>query len=247
MTGPYCAYHAPGETFRIVCQEPCEIDERLIFAKYAGFKAVKPQLIDLMGVDVPPELLPVDIHLNGDQVCGPYKPGISTGSAGSYPTGYVCLFDIEQEYRVRPFTPDNAILREDQLLLVHEYAHIIFYHRHFASYEDVVKAVSFYIVDGRTDPCDEALRFPDQGLLIYELCKRNGFRFEHLGPSIIQLDNLYSSGGGRMSLVRKYPTTSIYQYRLILNDLLGGDTLDAFLCAGFCLEYLTTHNRPLSC
>src|SRR6185369_17171441 len=78
----YRAYQAPGDTFRIVCQEPCAIAEDLIFAAYAGFKPAKEQLVALAGIDSLPGLQPFDIHLNGDSWCGPYHTGL-TGDAGS--------------------------------------------------------------------------------------------------------------------------------------------------------------------
>lgn len=37
----YTAYQNPGETFRIICQEPCPVAENYIYAKYAGFKPMK--------------------------------------------------------------------------------------------------------------------------------------------------------------------------------------------------------------
>lgn len=234
---PYVLFQAPGDPFRIVCQQPCAIADDLIFAKYAGFKAAHARLIALMGVDVPKELQPVDIHLNADAACGKYEPGVTTGFAAVTPgpagRGMICLFDVEKVNRARPFTPQNAVLLEDQLLAVHEYAHVIFFRRHDVSYEDVVKAASFYVASSLTNPCDPALNQPNQGKLVYELCRRNGFQYAHLAPALKELDALYQTNQGLLRTGAPRPTTAVYQLRAILNRLLGGDTLPAFVTAGF--------------
>lgn len=240
----YRAYRTPGERFRIVCQEPCAISEELIFAAYEGFRRVRPEIVALMGVDLVDAFGVYDIHLNGDSWCGPYSAGL-TGDAGEYPAwagvvGVVsCFWDVEKPNRARPFTPSNAVLREDQLLRVHEYGHGLFFRRHESSYEDVVKGLSFYVsgFNGRTitNACDpELLRF-SQGRLVYTLCRQGGFSWSDMAPSLLQLDGLYRQGlgNGNPNVSSAPLTTSIAQLREILSARLGRDTTDAFLAAGY--------------
>jgi len=225
-TAEYRAYQVSGDPFRIVCMEPCTIDEQLIFAKYQGFKKAHKLTVDFMGVDVLPELLPVDIHLNDDHFCN-YVPGVSTGASASREGGSrVCVWDIEKENRFPEFTPENAIKVKDQGLVVHEYVHVILFKRSPMSSEDIAKAASFYISgfgdELIRDPCHEVLKVHSK--LIYELCQQYGLTFDDFTQSIIEMDKLYHQ--------QNYQT-SLDQYRKILDDILNADTTQAFLDSGY--------------
>lgn len=231
-TAVYRAYQVSGDPFRIVCMEPCTINEQLIFAKYHGFKNVHDDLIQFMGIDVRPELAPVDIHINGDPLC-PYVPGVSTGtwSVGVQSgRGKICVWDIEKENRFYEFTPENAIKVRDQLLLVHEYAHIILNDLlpPYIINENIVKPASFYVagIDGEfiLDPCDPILDSEYFGKIIFELCKQFGMTYVDFRQSISQLDNLRNSQGH---------ATTVEDWKLILDDILDDDTTQAFLDSGY--------------
>jgi len=241
-TAEYRAYQVSGDPFRIVCMEPCTIDEQLIFAKYQGFKNVHDDLIEFMGVDVLPELAPVDIHLNEDPFCT-YVPGVSTGLAGvAGPSGKgrICIWNVEKEEngnRYYEFTPEELIKVRDQRLLVHEYAHVILFKRIPFSWEDIVNVASAYVVGNFVgellrDPCRDSLNFRDQGKLVYELCQQNGLTFDDLTQSIIKMDELYHQGLGNEEWEGILGHMTIYQFKSVLNEILESDTHQAFMDIG---------------
>ncbi|RKH45544.1 hypothetical protein [Corallococcus sicarius] len=238
----YRAYQRPGDTFRIVCEEPCPIEERYLFARYAGFLAVKDDLLSLTGVDVPSRLTPVDIHLTGDSLCGP-RVGTVAGSSfmnvtdlAPGPGSNVCLWELEASRAplpevARPLTVENALARENQVLLAHEYSHVVLFLRHELSYEWVVRAIS-YRVGGQADSfCSPMNR--QFAPTAWELCQRNGMDYAQLAESLRRLDALWVAGEGLEDLYRDVPrATSAYQYRRILDGLVGSDTLAACLAGG---------------
>ncbi len=254
----YRAYQAPGETYRVVCQEPCGIAESLIFAVYQGFKPAKQQLVQLAGIDSLPALQPFDIHLNADSWCGPYSAFAAAGDAGVYWVGvqahgtFGCFWNVEKAlpqpppYLPTPFTAEDELKIERQLLRVHEYGHTLFFNRHFYSYEDMVKAFSFYIsgINGTfiTDPCDPYLASFGMGRLIHELCAVAGFRWSDLAPALQEIDREYRQGLGEVSSWSP-PLTSVSQLRRALDARLGRATRDAFLSAGM-LPHQAGDERP---
>ncbi|WP_144429587.1 hypothetical protein [Myxococcus hansupus] len=238
---PYVAYQRPGDTFRIVCELPCPIEETYLFARYAGFLAVKDDLVALTGVDVPERMVPVDIHLASDSLCG--NPGPLAGASFMNWTGLepgpganVCLWDLEASLPTaphvpRPLTVANALARENQVLLAHEYAHVVFFLRQELSHEWFVRAVS-YRVGGQTESlCDSmnALHAPTA----WNLCQQNGLDYPQLAESMRRIDALWTSGQGVEELFANVPkTTSVYQLRRILDSLAGSDTFEALVGAG---------------
>ncbi|MFP2957834.1 hypothetical protein ACLEPN_08385 [Myxococcus sp. 1LA] len=238
---PYAAYQREGDTFRIVCEQPCPIDETYIFARYAGFLAVKEDLLSLTGVDVLPEMMPVDIHLATDSVCG--SPGALAGAAFMNRTGLepgpgsnVCLWELEASRAQpplvpRPLTVENALSREHQVLLAHEYAHVVFFLRQELSHEWFVRAISYRLGGQVEDLCDamNALHAPTA----WNLCDQNGLDYPQLAESMRRIDALWASGQGVESLFENVPlATSVYQYRRILDELAGSDTFEALSSAG---------------
>jgi hypothetical protein len=241
---PYRAYQIPGDPFRFVCQEPCQLDPQYVFAEYASFRVAHAELIKLTGVDTLAELQPVDMHLElQDSICHELPVGHAyvyahvhqaytcTEGPGYYPT-------IEEKLQM-------AARPDEQYFPLHEYMHTIFFGRisgkagNFESYiaesmHDFVVPIPSYAT-GFFDPagfCSYRDPLPPGdfgGWLISELCRQNGFQLKDLALSLIALDDLYQSGGGRDDQEGyEHPVPSVPQYRDILNRLLGGDTTRAF-------------------
>jgi hypothetical protein len=241
---PYTAYQIPGDSFRIVCQEPCPLDQQYIFAEYAGFRLAHPMLIAMTGIDTLTELQPVDMHLViDDSKCrellgghayvytSTHKAYTCTDGPGFYPT-----IDEKIEKAAQP---------EEQYFPLHEYMHTIFFGRlsgqaggFYDSYAEffhdyVVPLPSFAI--GVMDPagfCSYRNQNPTLGdypiYLISELCMQNGLQLKDLALSLIELDKLVQSGGGQVEMGYTHLVPTVSQYRDILNRLLGSDTTQAF-------------------
>jgi hypothetical protein len=241
---PYSAYQIPGDPFRIVCQEPCQLDLQYIYTAYAGFRLGHARLIELTGVDTLTELQPVDMHLVlEDSICGELPVGhayiyphthqayICTDGPGYYPT-------IEEKIQM-------AAELDGQYFPLHEYMHTIFFGRisgnagDFEDYKaeylhDYVVPLPSYAI-GELNPaefCSYRNVLPPGdygGWLISELCQQNGFQLKTLALSLTKLDGLYQSGGGQVYQEGfEHPVPTVAQYRDILNNLLGSDTTKAF-------------------
>ncbi|MCY1034790.1 hypothetical protein OV207_25295 [Corallococcus sp. BB11-1] len=237
----YRAYQRPGDTFRVVCEEPCPLEETYLFARYAGFRAVKDDLVSVAGVDVSPRMVPVDIHLAGDSLCGP--KGTVSGSAFMNQTGLepgpgsnVCLWELEASRAPppevpRPLTVENAVALEHQVLVAHEYAHVVLFLRHELSHEWLVRAISYRVGGQAGSLCDDVNQ--QFAPTAWELCQRNGLDYAQLAEGLRKTDTLWSTGGGTVALHAGVPlATSVYQYRRILDALAGGDTLAACVAGG---------------
>jgi hypothetical protein len=241
---PYRAYQIPGDPFRIVCEEPCALDEQYIFAEYAGFRLAHAMLIELTGVDTLPELQPVDMHLDfEDSVCNELPVGhanvyahthqayICTDGPGYYPT-------IEEKIQM-------AARPEGQYFPLHEYMHTLFFGRisgragNFQDYRamwfhDYVVPIPSYALEilNAANFCSHRDDLPPgdfDGWLINELCRQNGFQLADLAQSLIELDRLVQSGEGQDHQEGyEHPVPLVAQYRDILNGLLGSDTTGAF-------------------
>ena len=70
-----------------------------------------------------------------------------------------------------------------------------------------------------TDPCDPLLDEVYWSKTIYELCQQNGLTFDDFTLSMSRLKDLKERQG----------STTYYDWYLILNDILGSDTRQAFL------------------
>lgn len=186
----------------------------------------------MTGIDVLPVNVPVDLHLAADPVC-PRSSAFAGYSSPTTPNGArVCLFEYEQATSPAPqtvpvpLTPENGVDPHRQVLAVHEYNHVIFYRRHYVSYEDFVYPVSFYVTGalyGSAQPtqslCDDQwAKLPH---LFHDLCKTIGLDFGDLKQSLIELDQLYQARGGA-------EWTSIYDYRKILTNLRHADMATTF-------------------
>lgn len=233
----YVAYHAPGRSFRVVCAEPCAIDDRYLQARYQGFRRVHARLVAAMGIDVVPELWPVDLHVTSDAECvySTTYAGYSWWSRTDTVKPAVCLFELEgadpPPPRVpRPLTVDNALALSNQVLAAHEYGHTILFKRHMVSHEWLVQSLSFFVTGLSTTPCDGMFARFTGSTTAYQLCQRNKFRFEDLAPSLQELDTLYQSGQGYAGW---YGETTTSQLRHILDHRLGSSTFQAFLDGGY--------------
>jgi len=238
-TVQYRAYQNPGETFRVVCPEPCPVDPNTLYAFYSGFKQAKDQLIQLMGVDSIASNQPFDAHIANDTWCGNFATGL-TGDAGVYTatsgrTGsFGCFWYANRDDFFEPFQPQFVSTVAYHLLTVHEYTHTIFFGRHFASYEDMAKAASFYVTgEGGTPPitdaCTMSLDLVSGGKLLWALCQLNGFTYAKLPAAMQQMAAASLAGQG--TIAPGSNVTSIYTFRKILSNVLGSDTSDAFLTA----------------
>ena len=236
----YVAYRNPGDTFRILCPSPCPVDPNVIAAFHAGFAQAAQRTIGFFGVDILPALAPIDLHIANDTWCGSYHAGL-TGDSSVYPpssglsTAYGCFWYADRPDFFEPFTAENVSQVSYHLLTVHEYTHPIFFDRHFFSYEDFAKAASFFVSGNAgtppiTDACDENLYPINQGRLVWALCRDDGFSYADLPAAMRQLDALYHSGKGAIDQGIP-PKTSVFQFREVLNGVLGTDTRDAFLAA----------------
>lgn len=237
----YTTYQEVGEnSFRFVCQSPCPIPLATLQAASDGFRAVKPELLAFTGIDTLPALGPVDIAFESNSIC----PGI--GNAAGYASTYwpygtgagqprrakVCLFlwERQQNGQIDYFTPAGAGLRSSQTLIVHEYAHTIFFDRYFYSSEDFVRYWSYAISGTVPLPqgmCSENL-VTYSAALIYELCQRHGADNADLRHAVLGLEQIRHSGLGYY-----HGQASAAQLRQILDDRLGVSTAQMFLDLGY--------------
>jgi len=228
------AYRLAGDTFRIVCQQPCPVPPPSIFALHVGMTRAKDAVLALTGIDALPELAPVDVHITADAVCPKSTIFAGYSTIGPNAHGLLCLFTWEssQGGHVPPFIDDEIT---HQTLFAHEYSHVIFFGRHEVSWESVVRAISYRVTGFIPDPCD--LRLTDYSArLIRELCVQDGFSYSDLAPSLQALEAVYQAGlgeadPGSVSFAGTHPPTSVYQWRKILDRRLGKLTLAAFMDA----------------
>ena len=244
-TATYDAYFIPGESFRIICQQPCPISESILKKKVVGADAAIRALVDFTGIDVLPIAEPVDIHLTSSVECGDYqeklrRQGYVSRFSGTRPSGvpgvtegsYMCLWEFDDEQLLFPLNEENAMRIEAQGVLVHEYAHILFYRRSYASPEDFVKALQFRVSgiwDGEgmdwqdfplvTDACDVRLEISAQS--VYQLCTRCGYRMDDLRATVQRIAEIYARGDGE-EIEGK---VSMPQLKAIIDDLTGRDSV----------------------
>jgi hypothetical protein len=244
---PYMAYQIPGDPFRIVCQEPCSLDLKYIYAEYAGFRLARVMLIQLTGIDTLAELQPVDMHLViDDSICKELLGGHAYIYAHKH-QAYTCT-EGPGYYPTLAEKIQNAVLADAQYFPLHEYMHTIFFGRisgtagnfedsKAAFMHDFVVPIPSYAI-GILDPAGfctyrNPLAPGDYGgWLISELCQQDGFQLKDLALSLIELDKLYQSGGGQVNEPGyAHPVPTVAQYHDILNGLLGTDTTNAFAAA----------------
>lgn len=243
----YATYQEPGQTsFRIVCQSPCPIPLATLQAASNGFIAARQDLLALSGVDVVPELRPVDIAYEANSICTGYYPditGYSTyympyGANGSSTVfhGKACLFlwNKQQDGRIDYFTPLKAQLRTSQILTIHEYAHNLLFFRHRYSYEALPQYWTYRVRDDiapLTGLCDPRLDWAGTQLL-YNLCRDTGASEADLTWVMQRLDWLYQNDQGFLPPYGAHAMTSVRQFREAFDGRLGVDTSASFLSTG---------------
>jgi hypothetical protein len=238
---PYLAYQNPGDPFRMVCPDPCPVDPLLISAQYAGFSRAHSAMLQVVGVDILPELQPADIHIANDKKCGDLSNSRALSYAGHDPQGttFICsfLFEYAQGFNGQPYSPEIASRMDQQTILIHEYLHTIFFGRLTTTggaYHDLVTPLGLYIGlewDGDSQLCAYHPQTPPgdyRGYLIEQLCQRNGFSLAGLAESLRQLDQLVQSGNGSIQEGYAQPVAALSQYRQILSAVLGSDTAMTF-------------------
>lgn len=251
---PYTTYREPGhDGWRFSCQSPCPIPLATLQAAADGFLAAKAQLANLAGIDTVPSLAPVDIFFEGNSIC-PALPG-AAGYASTYqPYGsgagqpvraYACLFlwDRQQAGEIDYFTPTSAGLASSQTLIVHEYAHSLFFTRHRYSYEDFVRYWS-YVISGTVPlpqgACSESL-ITYMAPMIPALCRQYGAGDADFRYVMQRIDTLYQGGLGYHG-----PTTSVAQLRESFDLRFGADTRALFLDLGYRPQEVGTTYAPMS-
>lgn len=249
----YTTYREPGhDGWRFSCQSPCPIPLATLQAAANGFIAAKAQLMNLAGIDTVPSLAPVDIFFEGNSICTAL-PGAS-GYASTYqPYGtgsgqpiraYACLFlwDRQQAGEIGYFTPAAAGLPSSQTLIVHEYAHSLFFTRHRYSYEDFVRYWS-YVISGTVPlpqgACSESL-ITYMAPMIPALCRQFGAGDADFRAVMQRIDTLYQNGLGY-----HHPATSVAQLREAFDQRLGADTRALFLDLGYRAQTVGMTYTPL--
>lgn len=234
----YDTWQEPSDTtWRFACQSPCPIPLSTLQAAANGFLAAKPQLLNLSGIDTVPEIRPVDIFFESNSIC-PLSSSFAGYSSIYFPHGdnvaraFSCLFlwNYQQSGQINYFTAASAGLASSQTLIVHEYAHSIFYRRHVYSYEDFVRYWSYRISGGVALPqgmCSQNL-VTYNAPLIYQLCQQYAADDSDLKAALATMDQLYQQGLGYNA-----PRTSVSQLRKAFDDRLGVNTASMWLGLGY--------------
>jgi len=229
------AYQLPGDRIRLVCQQPCALDERLIDSLYVGYKVTSQQDVRTAGIDLVDKIKTLDIHLTRDATCTRREGEL--GLTGSYPDDqwgvFICLYlnepDLQNDVLV-PFTPEGAIRAGGLGVFAHEYAHALLLGR-FASSHDFVFPIEYVTLDQQNrgnyrDLCNSA--YQGGAPLTYTLCKSKGLTFDQLIQSLLDIDTLSESGLGNFNGLIGYN-----QYKAILSDILGSDVSQVFTDSGY--------------
>ena len=229
------AYQVPGDRLRVVCKQPCPLDERLIDAVYAGYKVTIQQDVRTAGIDVLDKWGAIDIHLSRDSTCRRLEAewGLTFQYSGADRLG-ICLYLTDSDIQAdpeAPFTPESAARNGGLGVFAHEYVHAILWGR-FASTHDFVFPIEYKTTDTADagdygNLCNPA--YQNNAPLTYQLCKQKGFTFDQLIQSLSDIDRLYQDGKGDLS----GGTVGYNQYIAILNSILGSDVMQVFTDVGY--------------
>ncbi len=232
-------YYSDQPDFRIVCEQPCPIKDDILRAKLIGAREAVKRLIDLVGIDVLPSRKPVNVYLTSSEKCGKYDPSkYNYRFAGSSYNGlnnhgsYMCLWEYDDPNLILPLTKENALRIHQQMVLVHEYGHILFYGRAYVSPEDFVKAFSFLVsgnwkgngvtdADFRpvTDTCDVTMNQYGKG--VYNLCQKCGFQTADIKTVMTRLDSEFQ----KLKAVEPNRALTKEQFKQIIDDVTGKDAV----------------------
>lgn len=242
-------WHAPGDGFKVFCRQPCEADPAGIREYYQGFRTLLPELIDFHGVDVIEELKPVEMHLNASRICPSFGVQVAGYARVSYHRGFddgkglTCLFEVERD-RINAangqplrLQPGVAGRRDQHVLSLHEYAHVILFERHRWSYEYFTYWASWAIAEPSNplaNPCSDAFAQLPGTTAVHRLCRDHGFSRDTVRPSLREMDRRFRSGQGFNTMWSSNgTTTSLAELRGVLDGLLGADTSAAFAAEGW--------------
>jgi hypothetical protein len=237
--GAYDAFQMAGNRLRLLCQQPCQFDDRLIDADYAGSQVTIQQLVRNVGFDVVGSIQSIDVHLTRDGQC--QRSQGEVGLSGIYadnPKGaFICVYltepDIASSDPANPIAPDTAIRLGGLGVFAHEYTHVLLFDRFTFSSHDFV----FPIENMTLDPADSQSadlcgdNYQSGAPLTYELCKTDGFTYAQLIASLRTVDRLYQDGYGNVG-----GAVGLNQYRAVVNYLLGKDTTTTFEKVGYMKE-----------
>jgi hypothetical protein len=188
------------------------------------------QVVVIAGSGVLEKFSPVVFSLCEDTVCGKYSPGMTGFVKKNEATKkiHVCLFDVENKDRSLPFTVENAIKAEDQLLPVHEVMHVWFGEKvdDYAIQEPFCKSVSFVVsrIENGVGVCasffNRRSAYPD--LLMYDLCRAgmNQVRFSTILKNVT------------VAAAKKGTFLTNDEFAAVVSDQLGSNSVTAFRTAG---------------
>lgn len=216
-----------GLTDSLVACATCSPE--LLAAKRRGILEAMRRLVDYCGSDAPATICPITFHLDGDDYCGPYQSGMTGGfSVDPLGHGHVCLYDVEKENRMLPFTVENAQKIQDQLLPVHEAMHGWFVGRqnNYRIEEPFCKLLSFIISEapGGPDYCDWFSSTPDDhpDVLMKHLCNI-GMNAERAALVLARLAQFAADKGEALTDA---------EFAGVVTDVIGQNAVPAFQLAG---------------
>lgn len=230
------AYQVPGDRFRLLCRQPCQFTDRMLFALYAGYKVTAQAVVRTAGLDVVDTVSVFDVHLDRDATCTRFEGEI--GLTTSYPEDpdsiVLCLYLADADHPAAADalpSPEEVASRGGLGVFAHEYVHAILLGR-FTSSHDYVYPVEYVTMDPSNaayygDLCESL--YESSAPLSYQLCQQYGFSLDDLLQSLLDVDRLFEDGAGNLP----NGVVGYAQYRAILENGLGLDAMQAFLDAGY--------------
>jgi len=232
------AYQFPDDTFQIMCQEPCDIDEELIFGSYWGIKEGHKQLMEFTGgYDAAPKFLPIGIHIKSDDACPIPPTGEMIPHSRPYPNTErvdVCTYDIDSEplskslYQNFALTPEFLADWRNQNPALHEYLHLVLLPvGGYNIQEGLIQGMTSILIgyDGWNPETGSFIFNPHSDFcsrgyigkytqLLKDLCDNYGLDLAQLKESLKRQFELYRTDN----------SVYVNEWRLILNDILNAET-----------------------
>jgi hypothetical protein len=232
----YDVFQAEGNRLRLLCQQPCQLDDRLIDADYAGYQVMIQMLVRNVGFDVVDAFQSIDVHLTRDDNCRRAEGEI--GLSGEYTNGpkaaFICVYltetDIASSDPATPMTPETAVRMGGLGVFAHEYLHVLLFGRFTFSSHDFIFPIENATTGAAGSPAPDLCSdsYQSGSPLTYELCKTEGFTYAQLIASLRMVDRLYQDGHGNVG-----GAVGVNQYLAILNHLLGKDVTATFTNIGY--------------
>ena len=239
-------YQVPGDRIRLLCKQPCGLDVRMMYALYGIYKVTVQAVVRTAGFDILDKMGVLDIHLDRDNVCTRYEGEL--GLTTSYPDNpdsiVICLYllDTQMETAPQTFIPENAIRSNGVGVFAHEYAHALFFGR-FTPSHDFVYPIEYMTADPGYSTyymnlCESI--YQNNAPLSYQLCQNNGFTFDDMIQSLLDINRLYDDGYGNL----QGGMVGYLQYQAILENILGSETEQALINAGYQKIFIEEGNIP---